>query len=576
MKNPIRTLWIGIVLSVIVLSSGIWIIQSDIKSQTITLLRQQHEMNKFHINEFKTTQSQIIKTLAFNTDVINYNSTKNAQAESLLNHFIQADSRIMQLRFIDTQGNEQIRFDRTKNGSLIQISHSKLQNKSDRPYFKKFIDLAENSIGFSEFDLNIEHGKLDIPFNPTLRIGMSVYKKGMKQGIVVINYYMNDWVQNIQHNNHSRFFLVDADGYFLMHPNPKWAWSKYLSPPLKAYEYFHASLSDFSPVHEKEYRWIDSNTVAFSVDLFGQKLLALYQPEISPNALLLRRLIQFSAIILLSLLLIIIPLIKIIHFNLKQIEEEKNKNKTILIHQSKLDAMGDMISAIAHQWRQPLNSIGLIMQDLVSAFNYGELNKGYLLNSEKSIMNQLQFMSQTIDGFRNFFNTEHHKTFCDLTLIIEEIRQLYTAQLSAYGITLNVDFTNQMSEPSLNHPFALISYSAEMKQILLNLIANAKDAIIQSESLPSERIIFLKVTAFDYIVRIDVIDHAGGIKAEVADRIFEPYFTTKELGTGLGLYIAKTLCEQYLEGTLLYQQDSPKGWSTFRIVLPRSINDQSK
>lgn len=234
-----------------------------------------------------------------------------------------------------------------------------------------------------------------------------------------------------------------------------------------------------------------------------------------------------------------------------------------------------MISALAHQWRQPLNSIGLIMQDIVSAFNYGELDKEYLKSSEKSIMNQLQFMSQTIDGFRNFFTNEQQKTSCDLTVIIEDIRQLNHAQLTTYGISLEVDFQNQMSDPTTNDPFVLISYSAEIKQILLNLIANAKDAIIQSECISSERVIFLSVIAFDHIIRIDIIDHAGGIKAEVADRIFEPYFTTKELGTGLGLYIAKTLCEQYLEGSLFYQNDHLNGWSTFRIVLPRSINGHS-
>lgn len=339
MKNPIRTLWIGIFLSVIVLSSGTWLIHNDIKSQTLTLLHQQHKMNEFYIDEFITAQSQIIKTLALNTDVINYNFVKNAQAESLFYHFLKADSQIMQLRLIDTQGNEKIRFDRRRDGTIDQTPLEQLQNKSDRSYFKEFILLTENTIGFSKFDLNIEHGKVDIPFKPTLRIGMPIIKEGKKQGIIVINYYMNDWVKEIQLNNHSHFFLVDQNGYFLMHPDSKWAWSEYLSPPVKAYEYFKCSSSYFFPFNKDEYRWINSNTVAFNMNFFGQNLLALYQPEISLDSLLLRRLIQFSSIIVLSLLLIIVPLVKIIRFNVQQIEKEKNKNKTMLIHQSKLDAM---------------------------------------------------------------------------------------------------------------------------------------------------------------------------------------------------------------------------------------------
>ena len=230
----------------------------------------------------------------------------------------------------------------------------------------------------------------------------------------MINYYMQEWIEHLKSDNVSTFFLIDHEGYFLIHPEPSWAWSRYRSPAQRADEYFGLSESHFSLLKKGEHRWINEDTVAFSLDLYGQKLLALYQPKISPNDILIRRLLQFGVIIFLALTLVVVPLIGIIRFNLHRFEVESTKNKVMLAHQAKLDAMGDMLGAIAHQWRQPLNSIGLIMQDLVSAFNHHELDKEYLSVSEKGVMDQLQFMSQTIDAFRNFCVDEKKEEPCNL------------------------------------------------------------------------------------------------------------------------------------------------------------------
>lgn len=579
-KNPNRTLWIGVFLSVIVMGVGIWLIYKNIQSQTLTLLSHQHKMNQFHIDEFKQIQSQVITTLAENPDIQNYISEKNSAAETLFYHFLKADEQIMQIRLIDLEGNERIRFDRLRNGTLSQTPVAELQNKANRPYFKTFSALSNHSIGFSDFDLNIEHGKVDLPFNPTLRIGMPVYKEGVKQGIIVINFYMNNWIKKLQNLNNSHLFLVDNEGYFLMHPDERWAWSRYLSPQKKAEEYFHIAASNFYPLKKGEYRWINNATVAFAFDLYGQKLLALYQPQISPNEVLTLRLIQFSSIILLSVLLIAIPLVKIIRFNLRQIEEEKTKNEMMVIHHSKLDAMGDMIAVISHQWRQPLNSIGLIMQDLVSAFNHHELDKGYFEASQKAIMDQLRFMSQTIETFQSFFYTDKDESGCNLIDIVRELSRLYEMQFKTYGITLKIVCTNSLGEtypPQLEeHPerFNLTTHSTEIKHVLLNLISNAKDAIKQFQiNKDSMHTITLILSVCDDALCIDLTDYAGGIDPSIVEQIFNPYFTTKESGTGLGLYIAKTLTEHFIKGDLTVKTDNVEGWSTFSLRIPRTTTN---
>jgi signal transduction histidine kinase len=553
-------LWVGIALAILVLGSGIWIIHNDIQSRAVDGLKQQHTINQSRIDEFQQTQSHILRSLSEHID------------PSLFYHFLKADTHIMQIRFIDLNGDEKIRFDRLRDGTLRQIPSNELQNKADRYYFRQFAALSENMVDFSELDLNIEHGTLDTPFNPTLRAGIAVYKNGVKIGIIVINYYMQEWIQNLKSNNVSTLYLIDQDGYFLIHPEPSWSWSRYRSSAKSAAEYFRLSPSRFSLLNGEEYRWIDEDTVAFSLDLYGQKLLALYQPKVSPRDILIRRLFQFGLIILVSLLFIVIPLIEMVRFNLRRFEEERTKNNIILVHQSKLEAMGDMLGAIAHQWRQPLNSVGLIMQDLVSAFNYRELDKEYLKRSEKGVMEQLLFMSQTIDAFRNFFADDKKEESCNLIEIVMEIRTLFLTQLHTHEIILEVmcskegETVHPCQDESETERFNLNSYPALIKQILLSLITNAKEALEHSSS---NRTITLTLYSDKDTLRIDVSDKAGGINPLIAKRIFEPYYTTKEMGTGLGLTIAHTLAKQHLQGDLILQPQTEKGVCTFTLSLPR-------
>ncbi len=561
-----RELLIGTILSLFVMAIGIFLIRDDLQSYTLLKLKQIHNHNQSNIDEFQSNQTQIIRTLAKNDSITNYLNHQSPEAESLLHAFLLADTKIMQIRFIDTQGNERIRFDRDTNGFIRKSTSDQLQNKANRPYFQQFISLTEDSVGFSEFDLNIEHGKVEIPFNPTLRIGTTVYNQGEKQGILVINYYMKDWLTQLQKSNNAHFYLIDKEGYFLMHPDPAWSWSRYHSPPKKVMEYFQFSPSEFVQLQSGEKQWVN-NAAAFTLNVCGSKLLALYESNISVNDLLVRRLAQFGIIIIISLLLIVVPLVRIIRHSLNEIEREKAKTKTIHLHQAKLEAMGDMIAALAHQWRQPLNSIGLLIQDLSTAHKHGELDEPYFQSSQKQIMDQLLFMSQTINSFRNFFANEEHPIECNLVTIIDEIHTLYNAQLSTHNIVLS------LNEHNPSH-YYLTSYPSEIKQIILNLISNAKDAIIENSStVPT---ISIHLDYDDFYLYMRVSDHAGGIDPLMCERIFEPYFTTKSQGTGLGLYIARTLAEYHLGGSLSVQSDPSQETTTFLLTLPRTFIEDHK
>jgi hypothetical protein len=130
------------------------------------------------------------------------------------------NQNFIQLRFIDTNGMERIRIDRhNTNHKIIVISKNKLQNKSDRYYFKEAITKKIDTYWHSAFDLNIENGKIEKPIRPTLRVATNVYYQGKHYGILIVNIGMDSFLTYIKNNNLFDTYLIDKDGYFLLHPN---------------------------------------------------------------------------------------------------------------------------------------------------------------------------------------------------------------------------------------------------------------------------------------------------------------------------------------------------------------------
>jgi signal transduction histidine kinase len=245
-------------------------------------------------------------------------------------------------------------------------------------------------------------------------------------------------------------------------------------------------------------------------------------------------------------------------------EQAQRESERILVHQSRLAAMGEMIGAIAHQWRQPLNAVNAIIQDLKDAYEYGVLDRTYLDRSVTNAMQQIQFMSKTIDDFRNFFHPDKTKKSFDVKQAAGEVLTLVSSQLAAHGISYRItchvhnqtfeDFTSPVIPCG---EMMILGYENEMKQVFLNLINNAKDAILECREHglmgPGVKgVISVEFKRPGERVVISVTDNGGGIPAENLDRIFEPYFSTKEQGqgTGIGLYMSKVIIENSMGGRL--------------------------
>lgn len=238
--------------------------------------------------------------------------------------------------------------------------------------------------------------------------------------------------------------------------------------------------------------------------------------------------------------------------------EQRRQKEQLLIHQSRLAAMGEMIESIAHQWRQPLNIIGLAMSNIEMKRQLGILNEAEIQNNSDIINTNLTFMSNTIDDFRNFFNLNKEKIAFKPTQPISEIFHLLSEQLHYANITYAIH--NECSGE-------IHGVVNEFKQVVLNIVNNAKDVInAQPDQVGGKIDVILRCNENNMI--IDISDTGGGVPPEIAKRIFEPYFTTKfqKQGTGIGLYMSKVIIEQHFEGTISVS-NNPKG-AVFTINLP--------
>ena len=240
------------------------------------------------------------------------------------------------------------------------------------------------------------------------------------------------------------------------------------------------------------------------------------------------------------------------------IEEIRSKEEAMM-QQAKMAEMGEMIGAIAHQWRQPLNALALNIQSLEDMAAEGELNEERIERFVQKNMETIKFMSKTIDDFRNFYRTESEMRPFDLKEAIEQTIELQKAQLESRGIQLRTRLQSLKIE----------GYKNDLMQVVLNLISNARDAIMQKREKDREYAgtitIETRREGDEAVIRVK--DDAGGIPEALLHRIFEPYFTTKEegKGTGLGLHMAKRIVEEKMGGTLRAYNE--EGGAVFEIRL---------
>ena len=225
---------------------------------------------------------------------------------------------------------------------------------------------------------------------------------------------------------------------------------------------------------------------------------------------------------------------------LRTLEQLRQKDR-IMMHQSRLAAMGEMLSNIAHQWRQPLNTLGLVIQRLPFFYETNEFNREFLESSANEAMKLIQHMSRTIDDFRGFFKTDKEMITFEVNQIIRQTISLIDASFKQEQIKITIG--------TEGNP-CILGYPNEYSQVLLSILHNAKDVFSEKKRKAAQVNIHSSMEGEKVVVTIS--DNAGGIAEDIIDKIFDPYFTTKgpDKGTGIGLFIAKNIIENSMKGKL--------------------------
>lgn len=221
------------------------------------------------------------------------------------------------------------------------------------------------------------------------------------------------------------------------------------------------------------------------------------------------------------------------------------EHEQLLIQQSKLASMGEMIANIAHQWRQPLSIISTSATGIKIQKEMGILDDASEIKSLDCINENAQYLSNTIEDFRDFFKKSKIKSFINLDKLLEKTLKLILTRLKNKEITIvknNLDIEFE-------------TYEREMIQVFINIINNSIDAL---ENKDYDKFIFFETQKFEDKIIIKIKDNAGGIEENILDRIFEPYFTTKESkqGTGIGLYMCNEIIVKHLHGKILVSNES--------------------
>lgn len=250
-----------------------------------------------------------------------------------------------------------------------------------------------------------------------------------------------------------------------------------------------------------------------------------------------------------------------------RLEEEKQAQENMLIQQSKMATMGEMIGAIAHQWKQPLNVIYLLCQGLRESFIYEELDEAEMERFVSGMMKQVEFMSHTITDFRNFFMPSKQACGFALKEALQDMYQILQPQFVKCDIEVRIV---QQSEGSI----IAYGYPNEFKQVALNIMNNARDAI-ETRLGKGEKFsgrIDIEISEEVDSARVRIKDNGGGIPSEVLKTIFQPYVSTKgEKGTGIGLSIAKTIIEKNMKGEILAYNEDEGAVFEMRIPLESSL-----
>jgi len=586
------TLLLSYILFAILILGGIYLLHvkysasESIKNFEEEVKREASYKQNFY-NEFYKKKADTVNAISKNDILLNF--IKNGQKDysnvnSLFKTLIQSNKNYMQLRYIDKNGQEIIRLDRKEIGhNPVLVKQNNLQNKSTRYYYWACCSIDKNEIWFSKIDLNIEHNVIEKPIKPVLRVAHQVYVNSNFEGFVIINIFMKPYLKTLTESSVFDVYLIDKNGYFLIHKNHSKDWAKYLGN-------LHNITNEFKITKEsvlsKKQEFNKENRYflqPLSYKNYNDYRLVYFEnaTKIAKTRELVKKRVFFT---ILYAILIAIPFAYIasspakkIYQSLyaksnhitelannleKRVEEEIEKNREkdrILEDQAKLAALGEMIGNIAHQWRHPITRVSLILQNMKIFKSLGKLSDEQFDKYISSTLEQMDYMSQTIDDFKKFYVPDSDISTFNVKQSIKDTYKIIGASIKHEGIKIVIDVQDD---------FSIKGYKNQFSQVILNIMHNAREAL-EEKNIKAP---FIKIKLFceENINKVTIEDNAGGIDKDNIHKVFNAYFTTKEKsGTGIGLYMSKVIIKENFKG-LLHVKNTPIG-ALFTIELPMIV-----
>ena len=247
----------------------------------------------------------------------------------------------------------------------------------------------------------------------------------------------------------------------------------------------------------------------------------------------------------------------------EEVEKSRQKDRQLL-QQSRLAQMGEMLSMIAHQWRQPLTAISAASGSLLLKARLDKIDNETVTKSAEKISSYSQYLSSTIDDFRDFFKSNKERKETSFKELIDSVLSIIETSIKNKNIEIIKEIYSQER---------FYSYPNELKQVIMNLIKNAEDVLIEKDIKDPKIFIRAYRNSDDFILEVE--DNAGGITDDILPKIFDPYFSTKleKDGTGLGLYMSKMIVEEHCKGKLIV--NNSKSGAVFTVIIKNQKPKQS-
>ena len=566
---------------------------SFLEEKGVSKFKNQFELLDGGLQRYRNFTSLVRKSIQYPLSM-QFTDNLFGVTDDVFDRFLSVKDRmgVSQLRLVAENGKEIIRH-RVVDGKVEK--NEVLRNISDRYYYKEF-QKSRKYIYFSDFDLNVENGVIVKPYIQTLRTITKVYFKG-ETYYLILNFNISNTMKRVLKTTLYEIFLTDLDGFVNVHLNKELFFAKQLQRDVtlqslqeKGFHYItHKQFKDTQynmviGIKESQLKHIEqsfrqsllygafasilisliislvlSNLMKINIQRFYRKVEAIRNSE---ELDLKDEYDEFK--IVLTDLQSQHKVIMDIQSNLKKrVDEEVEKSRQHerqIFEQAKMVSMGEMIGNIAHQWRQPLSAITTNVADIEISIELDEFDEEELLDALRKINTQAQYLSETINTFRDFLKDDKTQSTCVLQKSIDTALDIVHAVFESNHIEIKkeIDYTT---------PVSLMLVEGELEQVIINILNNAKDALLSNKIANPWVLIVLSET--EEVASIRIEDNAGGIPQDIIDKVFEAYFTTKHesQGTGLGLHMSYNIVTQSLGGKLIVK-NIDKG-AQFLIELPK-------